>query len=251
MMNKKLIFSSLVIGLWSTPTHSFTSPSLSKRASMIQRGAPAWKNQQHQQIASGSQDNIRGKRHSMLQSIPTSIIHNSLIPQNRTLAITTYFLLMNIIYILRRSHIRNMPKRKLLQIRLSREDGVKPTLYIINIMAWQLFVNFVFPLLELISRMFGHVSFYYFYPNAGGFGIIFEPLSAQSFSMSKRTKSQIRCDWHRFSVNIGDIGRDGFRHPPSVERNWPHFDIPRKGWKHWPWRRKHEVDRNRYPRKGT
>eukprot|EP00814_Leptocylindrus_danicus_P012063 CAMPEP_0116013676 /NCGR_PEP_ID=MMETSP0321-20121206/5859_1 /TAXON_ID=163516 /ORGANISM="Leptocylindrus danicus var. danicus, Strain B650" /LENGTH=67 /DNA_ID=CAMNT_0003483253 /DNA_START=286 /DNA_END=489 /DNA_ORIENTATION=- len=57
--------------------------------------------------------------------------------------------------------------------------------------------------------------------------------------MSKRAKRQIRLDWHRFSVNVGNVGRDGYRHPPSVELNLPHLDVPAKGWKHWPWRRRH------------
>ena len=145
-------------------------------------------------------------------------------------------------YLLRRSHLRNMPKRKLLQIRLAREAGVNLPLYVINIIIWQLFVTILFPILELILRLFEHVSYYYFYPNASGFGIILEPLSAQSLSMSERAKHQIRCDWHRFSVNIGAIGRDGYRHPPSISKNAPHIDIPRKGLKHWPWRRKHVVN---------
>jgi hypothetical protein len=153
---------------------------------------------------------------------------------------TIYLLATNLIYLFRRSSIRNMPKRKLLQIRITR-DGVTVPLYITNLVAWQLFVNFVFPILEPMSRLFGYVSFYYFYPNASGLGVIFEPLSVQDQSMTKRAKHQIRLDWHRFSVNVGNIGRDGYRHPPSVERNLPHLDVPILGWKHWPWRRKYSI----------
>ncbi|KAL3776318.1 hypothetical protein ACHAWO_002712 [Cyclotella atomus] len=132
-----------------------------------------------------------------------------------------------------------MSKRRLLQVRISREDGVSIPLYITNLLAWQFFVTFIFPFLEPIARLLGHVSFYYFYPNASGLGIVFEPLSVQDQSMNKRVKYQTRLDWHRFSVNVGGIGRDGYRHPPSVERNLPHLDVPRLGWKHWPWRRKY------------
>ena len=160
-----------------------------------------------------------------------------------TIYISIYIFITNLTYLLRRSHIRKMPKRKLLQIRLAREAGVSIPLYITNIFIWQLFVTILFPSLELISRIFGYVSYYYFYPNASGFGIIWEPLSAQSLSMSERAKHQIRCDWHRFSVNVGAIGRDGYRHPPSVSKHAPHIDIPMKGLKHWPWRRKMNVQR--------
>lgn len=160
------------------------------------------------------------------------------IQEQSTIFLTIYCLVANIIYLLRRSCVRNMPKRKLLQIRMTRENGVTIPLYITNLIAWQLFVNFIFPMLEPTSRVFGYVSFYYFYPNANGLGIVFEPLSVQDQPMSKRAKHQIRLDWHRFSVNVGNVGRDGYRHPPSVERNLPHLDVPQLGWKHWPWRRK-------------
>ena len=154
---------------------------------------------------------------------------------------TMYWLAANTVYLLRRSCIRNMSTTKLLQIRLTRENGVTIPLCLTNLLIWQLFVNFLFPMLEPTSRLFGYVSFYYFYPNASGMGIIFEPVAVQGLNMSKRAKHQIRLDWHRFSVNIGPPGRDGFRHPPSVERNLPHLDVPKLGWKHWPWRRKHHV----------
>lgn len=241
MCHKPTIFISVVAGLWSTPAQSFASPS-----ALSTRVPPSvWTNRQHQQRI--IRDVTKTQRRMLpLKSIPATIINNSLILlQNRALTRTIHFLLANTVYICRRSNIRNMSKRELLQIRLTRGDGVKLPLYVKNILAWQLFVNFVFPILELTARMFGYVSFYYFYPNAHGFGIIFEPLSAQSFTISKRAKSQIRCDWHRFSVNVGSVGRDGWRHPPSIERNWPHFDIPKKGWKHWPWRRQCEVVRHR------
>ena len=60
----------------------------------------------------------------------------------------------------------------------------------------------------------------------------------QHMTQSKRVKHQIRCDWHRFNVNVGGIGRDGYRHPPSITKNLPHIDIPKRKMKHWPWRRK-------------
>lgn len=248
MWDKRRKLFSLVGFLWSSPIHSFMSPSWRNCPSALLRlkGAPAWKHGQHGQHQQITTSSRMETRRNMLTSISTtaSIIDNSSSMQHRALARTIHFLLANTMYICRRSNIRNMSKRKLLRIPLTREDGVELPLYITNILAWQFFVNFVFPLLELISRVFGYVSFYYFYPNAHGFGIIFEPLSAQSFSMSKRSKSQIRCDWHRFNFNIGPVGRDGWRHPPSVERNLPHFDIPKKGWKHWPWRQKCKVDRD-------
>jgi len=168
-----------------------------------------------------------------------SPVFNQLIPTPGLF--TVYFLLANTIYLFRRSHLRKIPKRRLLKIRTTREEGVKIPLYIANIIAWQIFTLVVFPFLEVISRIFGYVSFYYFYPNASGCGIIFEPLAIQHLPMSKRTKQQIRLDWHRFSVNVGNVGRDGYRHPPSLERNLPHLDVPQLGWKHWPWRRRYPV----------
>mmetsp|Transcript_14266 Transcript_14266/g.30784 ORF Transcript_14266/g.30784 Transcript_14266/m.30784 type:complete len:177 (-) Transcript_14266:14-544(-) len=172
--DKPLILISVVAALWSTPAHSFASPSsaLNERSSTFQRRVPpsVWTNRQHRQRIVRD---VTKTQHRMLplSSIPATIIHNSpILLQNRALNWTIHFLLANIVYICRRSNIRNMSKRELLQIRVARGDGVKLPLYVKNILAWQLFVNFVFPILELIARMFGYVSFYYFYPNAHGFG---------------------------------------------------------------------------------
>eukprot|EP00986_Skeletonema_menzelii_P011665 scaffold6103_cov146-Skeletonema_menzelii.AAC.8 len=162
------------------------------------------------------------------------------ITQKSALVALSYILIANAIYLQRRSHLRKMTKRKLLQIRTTREEGVNIGLHVTNILAWQVFVTSIFPILEPLSRMCGFVSFYYFYPNANGCGIIFEPLSVQHLPMKKRQRSQLRLDWHKFSFNVGKIGRDGFRHPPSVQRNLPHIDAPLLQMKHWPWRRKHK-----------
>jgi hypothetical protein len=135
-----------------------------------------------------------------------------------------------------------MPKRKLWKIRTTREPGVSIRLYLAMIFTWQSLV-LIFPIVELISRCFSHVCFFYSYPNAGGVGIILEPTDVQHLKGSKRAKYQKRIDWHRFNVNIGGIGRDGYKHPPSVVMNAPHLDIPQKQMKHWPWRRRFNVDK--------
>lgn len=149
----------------------------------------------------------------------------------------SYVAFTNILYLARRSYLRDMTKRQLWKIRTTRETGVSFQLYIITILTWQAFVA-IFPLVELVAKMFGHVSFFYSYPNASGLGIILEPRNIQHLKQSKRAKQQIRFDWHRFNFNIGDRGRDGYRHPPSIERNLPHIDMPQRGLKHWPWRRR-------------
>ena len=152
-----------------------------------------------------------------------------------------YMVTANFAYLSRRSHLRNMPKRKLLKIRTTREPDTSLRLYLITLFTWQCFVA-IFPFVESCVRyLFSHVSFFYSYPNAHGVGVILEPLEAQSLSISQRTKMQIRFDWHRFTVNIGQVGRDGYRHPPARELNLPHLDIPRKKMKHWPWRRRYSV----------
>jgi hypothetical protein len=174
----------------------------------------------------------------VISCLPFLLSILSFITRRRALVALSYILIANTIYLLRRSHLRKMTKRKLLQIRTTREEGVNIGMYITNIVAWQVFVTSIFPILEPLSRLCGYVSFYYFYPNANGCGIIFEPLSVQHLPMKKRQRSQLRLDWHEFSVNVGNIGRDGYRHPPCVVRNLPHLDVPRLQLKHWPWRRK-------------
>ena len=156
-------------------------------------------------------------------------------------SVATYATITNLIYLARRSNVRKMTKRQLWKIRTTREPGVSIRLFLAMLLTWQAFV-FIFPLVEPVARCFSHVSFMYSYPNAGGVGIILEPVNVQHLKANKRSKRQIRFDWHRFSVNIGGIGRDGYRHPPSISMNRPHLDIPQLGMKHWPWRRQHKVE---------
>ena len=156
-----------------------------------------------------------------------------------------YMTAANYVYLARRAHLRRRRKREILRLRVVREPGVSWSLFSVFVVSWQLFVLF-YPLVEPIASLFGFASFMYAYPNAHGVGFILEPVQTrEGASVGDRTKSQIRLDWHRFSVNVGDIGRDGYRHPPTVEKNLPHLDIHRWGMKHWPWRRRHSVSRVR------
>lgn len=167
-----------------------------------------------------------------LPILPTDPSMTTMVASAATYAVTT-----NFVYLARRSNIRKLSKRKLWQIRTTREPGVSISLFLIMLLAWQSFV-FIFPLVEPIAKVCSHVSFFYTYPNAGGIGVILEPLNVQHLSQSQRAKHQIRFDWHRFNLNVGGVGRDGYRHPPSIVMNVPHLDVPSKGLKHWPWRRR-------------
>ena len=153
-------------------------------------------------------------------------------------AIAMYTAAANVAYLARRANVRNIRKRDIWSYRTTKIEGTPWTLYGISLVAWQAYALFLFPFVEPLARLLGYVSFMYDYPNARGFGYILEPLRVQDLSMAKRTKSQIRLDWHAFNVNVGKIGRDGYRHPPSVSWNLPHLDAPRWGVKHWPWRRR-------------
>ena len=177
-----------------------------------------------------------------LVSLPTTVTSQHAICT--AVSSFVYIASANMCYLARRSFIRSaydptMTKYKLFRIRTTREPGVSHRFYIVLVLAWQLFVLTVFPLAEPLAKLFNRTIFYYTYPNAHGAGIILEPLDAQHLKPNKR--DQIRFDWHRFSVNVGAVGRDGFRHPPSVDLNRPHLDLPGRGMKHWPWRRR--VDR--------
>ena len=150
---------------------------------------------------------------------------------------TIYMTISNVLYLFRRANLRRTTPYDILRIRTTLEHGVSLQLFALYIIAWQLLVV-VFPLSESAARLCGHASFFYSYPNARGGGYILEPLAVQHLPGNQRAKEQFRLDWHRFKYNVGNIGRDGYRHPPAVQRNLPHFDCPRKQIKHWPWRRK-------------
>jgi hypothetical protein len=153
-----------------------------------------------------------------------------------------YFLSANIFYLARRAHLRQVTMKRILSYRLDREPGVSIPRYCSFLIAWQAVVLVIFPILEPILRFaFQCCSLYYSYPNAHGFGLIIEPLACQHLPLSQRSKQQVRLDWHRFSVNVGQVGRNGYRHPPVKEVNRLHLDAPKWRIKHWPWRRKHHV----------
>ena len=153
---------------------------------------------------------------------------------------TIYMTMSNLLYLFRRANLRRTTPYDILRIRTTLEHGVSLQLFALYIIAWQLLVV-VFPLSESAARLFGHASFFYSYPNARGGGYILEPLAVQHLPGNQRAREQFRLDWHRFRYNVGDVGRDGYRHPPTVQRNLPHFDYPRKHLKHWPWRRRRKL----------
>lgn len=149
-----------------------------------------------------------------------------------------YASVSNVAYLARRSHLRKQRKRDIFAIRASRDPDMSLLVYTVCLAAWQCFVLF-FPITELVARLFGYVSFMFAYPKANGFGFILEPVNVQDLPFSIRAKRQIRLDWHRFSFNQGEIGRDGYKHPPTVTCNRPHADIPARGIRHWPWKRRY------------
>jgi hypothetical protein len=175
---------------------------------------------------------------------PTTILTTT----TQTLGILAiYAVAANVFYLARRAHLRNMTMRRLWEIRTTRDPGVPLTLFGGMLVAWQCLV-LVFPLVEPLAKIATQgCIFFYSYPKAQGGGYIWEPLDCQTLGANQRAKRQIRLDWHRFVYNIGPVGRDGFRHPPSIERNLPHIDIPRYQIRHWPWRRRIVGDDGRLP----
>ena len=62
--------------------------------------------------------------------------------------------------------------------------------------------------------------------------------------LKNASKKQVRLDCHRFKQNVGNVGNDGYQHPPVVEWNLPPIDAPpeRGMKKHWPsWKQKPKV----------
>jgi len=179
-------------------------------------------------------------RHQLLLAVTAAA--SPLLPRNPAVITSIlYITITNAIYLARRASIRKLHKRDIWAYRTTRTPGMSLPLFIISLLAWQFFVICLYPIIEPLATLcFGYVSFMYDYPNAHGVGYILEPITAQSLCMSKRTKTQIRFDWHEFEINVGKVGREGYRHPPCITYNLPHVDIPRWGVKHWPWRRRRQ-----------
>jgi hypothetical protein len=163
-----------------------------------------------------------------------------MIPHNALIVTSAYMFGSNLAYLARRANLRRTTMRIIFQIRTMRDPEASLSMFLICLFAWQAFVA-VFPLTETVARSLGYASFFYRYPKANGGGCILEPLWVQELPSNQRAREQIRFDWHRFKYNVGGIGRDGYRHPPTLERNLPHFDIPKKRIKHWPWRRRYTT----------
>jgi hypothetical protein len=154
-----------------------------------------------------------------------------------------YLLSANILYLARRAHLRQVTMKTILNYRIDRDPGVSIPRYCSFLLAWQVVVV-IFPILEpILTVAFSCCSLFYSYPNAHGFGLIIEPLACQHLPLNQRVKEQIRFDWHRFRVNVGDVGSNGYRHPPVKEMNRPHVDAPKWQIKHWPWRRRRRYAR--------
>lgn len=171
-----------------------------------------------------------------VERLPTA----SLLTVHPVITKSVFFMLSaNILYLGRRANIRNVSMGTMLRYRTQREPGVTFPMHLVFLLAWQSFVV-TFPVLEPLARFcLGCCCLFYSYPNANGCGVILEPLNVQHLPLSQRSKHQVRLDWHRFSINVGPVGRDGYRHPPSRDVNRPHIDAPQLGIKHWPWKRRH------------
>jgi hypothetical protein len=179
-----------------------------------------------------------------LQSMPllttsfdAASIHAATLTTSPILAASTYMFLSNVFYLARRAKLRKRSMWNILQTRITKEPGLSLGMFVLCFVAWQTLVM-SYPVTESVARSFGYTLFFYSYPNANGGGYILEPLAVQDLPSNKRTRAQMRLDWHKFKFNVGNIGRDGFQHPPTMEKNLPHIDVPQRGIKHWPWRRR-------------
>ena len=78
-------------------------------------------------------------------------------------------------------------------------------------------------------------------PNANGCGLLVEQIAPAGSRRPGTAAQFLRVDWHRFRTNVGAPGRPYehggvSRHPPAVDLNLPHLDLPSRGVRHWPWR---------------
>ena len=102
-----------------------------------------------------------------------------------------YATIANIAYLARRMRIRNVRKRDIWHYCTLRAKADPWMRYSTSILTCQTFVIFLYPVVESMSRLFGHSTFMYDYPNARGVGYIFEPLEVQSSSAGRRARRQI------------------------------------------------------------
>jgi len=94
----------------------------------------------------------------------------------------------------------------------------------------------LYPLAEPLAALLGYSLFYFYYPNADGAGLIFQPRKT-SWSLGRSPLSEnIRLDWHRFNINVGAPLPTGGFAPPKRQLNLPHINSAARRLRTWPWR---------------
>ena len=106
-------------------------------------------------------------------------------------------------------------------------------LFSLSLLAFLVLFLPLYPLIEPLARLRGMATYFYYYPNANGAGLLLERIADRV--------QILRVDWHRFNLNVGAPGRPydlgGIsRHKPSIQVNLPHIDRPNLSLRHWPWR---------------
>lgn len=146
------------------------------------------------------------------------------------------------LYCFRRAALHKLTAAEVLRRHLTYEPGWPAGFrgrvgFAASFIAWLALFQPIYPLLELGLRMNNLASFFYYYPNANGAGLLVQRISPK--------EQVLRLDWHRFNVNVGMAGKTaecglGYeyvsRHPPSMQLNRLHCDFPTMGVRHWPWR---------------
>ena len=145
-------------------------------------------------------------------------------------------------YCQRRGRLHKLGAAEVWRRHLDFEPGWPPGLrgiisFTAAVSVWIAVFSPIYPILEILLRPFRLAAFFYYYPNANGFGLLVERIADKKCDREQ----MLRLDWHRFTVNVGKPGKPyeyggRSRHPPSVVLNLPHIDLPFRGVRHWPWR---------------
>jgi hypothetical protein len=115
--------------------------------------------------------------------------------------------------------------------------------HLAHVTAWLLLFQPLYPVLEVCLFPFDMAAFWFYYPSANGSGLIIDSRALRRSGKRGNAAQCFRLDWHRFGINVGAAypPPNTGRHPPKVECNLPHIDLPQRGVRHWPWRQHTET----------
>jgi len=153
-------------------------------------------------------------------------------PHALLILVIPYFLGSLYSYCRRSGYRHGIGSWEVLAKKLRRPNNMRCRTFAAALFGWLCFIWF-YPMLEIICSVLGRSTFFYYYPNAQGAGMIFSPAWSTASARDVRNQA-VRLDWHLIHIQVPSGAGD--YQSSSVTLNVPHLTVPAHGLKAWPWK---------------